>query len=303
MQARFPHLVGGVAHGLVLLLLGLQVTVLACAVRAEQPVWTPNTLECGECDDSECCPCAAPSCGWGLGDTAPMGGWLGFYFGAGPTIPLGNDPFTSHRDAGVSIQGGARQALTYDPHEFLFFDLGGSFLSVRGQRSGVIPAALKNTVTNTSTPIQNAYDTTLLNIRRASVDAALGGYFNPLGYFGIRPDVIRAMVRGGGRIGSAYGRFHETPTTDLINAVNLARALGESVSVGQIINKTDTFEGLFIGGGLDFIVTEPNPRFGNRPFLTLGANAEYSHDWINFRHFSKQPLDVIAIMAHGTLIF
>lgn len=268
------------------------------AALAQRSLWTVDSSQC--CGDQGCCDMSEsgyhvrPLLG------APMGGYYGGYFRAGPAISIGDHPFATRQTPGVNIQGGWRQRLGCDPCDFLFVELGGSFMSVRGQRTEITPGFVASTVTNQSVNLPDLFSSTILDVRRAAFDVGFGGYFHPLAAWREPNRRLRATARGGTRFGTVYGRFHDVLTASGNAAI---AQFGPAPSVRGLYSKTDTFIGLFGAGGVELILTEPDPRLRPRPFWTLGCEAEYSYDWINFRQFSKSPLEVISILATTTLIF
>jgi hypothetical protein len=231
-----------------------------------------------------------------------MAGWLGTYFRAGPTIPLGSDPFPSNRDAGVNIQAGVRQRITCGRFDYIFYDLGGSFMSIRGQRSSSSPGFLQNITAATSTPVEDLLNVNLLDVRRAGVDIGLGAYFHPLRVVGVQSRFLRASVRGGGRFGTAFGRFRNDPTANALAAIALLPP-GAQYALRGAYSHNSSFAGLFVALGADLILSQREVKRGKRPYFSIGAEVEYSHDWVNFKNFSNNPLDVITILTSGNVFF
>lgn len=277
----------------------------ALAARADEPLWDPSGVECG--DKCQCGPGSAwPMDTLGPADAVPMGGWIGLYVRGGPAIPLGNNPFTRNHDAGVAVQAGVRQRLTRDPCEYMFFELGGSFLSTRGERTedvyGNVTTVNALTQVTTTTQVSPLYQTTLLDVRRAGIDIGIGSYFNPWAYVGYPSNRLRGVVRGGGRFGTIWGRFHDVASAQLISVTTPLQQAGQTYTTNAIYEKHTTFGGLFGAAGLDYILEDPSCCSARR-FTTIGADVEYSHDWFDFKGFSNNGLDALSLMAHLTVLF
>lgn len=203
---------------------------------------------------------------------------------AGPAFNLDNNFFETS-NVGWTIAGGVRQPFAArGPGGFLFFDLGGSFLGVSGDADPrPVPGVF---VVNdplgpvSSTPLPDLLNAQLVEIDRGSVDAAIGWQRTPEG-----PGAgLGMMFRLGGRLGHAHGEFHEV-TSATTNALTAGLAPNQTATLLENYSKTDTFGGLFCGAGVTFLNRDICTAAFGRLGMALGAEFEYSHDWIDFGNY------------------
>lgn len=211
------------------------------------------------------------------------------FFKAGPAFAL-NNAFYENTNLGWSTAGGYRQPFAgRGAAGFVFIDLGGSYLSITGEgNTEDVPGAFVVTDAfgaSTSTPVANLVDVTVRDLRRASVDTAIGWQATPGGPGG----GLGAMFRFGGRFGHLHARVNEV-TTATTNALIAGVPAGSTFTLLKNYSKTDTFGGLFCGGG----VTLTNRSFQTlalgRIGVAVGAEFEYSYDWIDLGNLEDAGL-------------
>ncbi len=218
----------------------------------------------------------------------------------GPVFNLDNGFFSSS-DTGWSIAGGVRQPLAArGPNGFIFLDLGGSFLTVAGDSSPrPVPGAF---IVNgpvgpvSSTQLPDLLNAQLVEINRASVDAAVGWQRTPNGPGG----GLGMMFRFGGRFGHINGSFQErtSATTDALVAglaPGLTSILRDDYSTG------DTFGGLFVGGGFTLLNTSYRSAALGPLGVAIGAEFEYSYDWIDFGNYQASGFSTGAVLFSFSL--
>ncbi len=195
---------------------------------------------------------------------------FGMYLKAGPSFQMGESVFKNSTKVGYEITFGGRELLLPYNRQ-VFVDIGGSYLSAfgRGQSqtiSGVIDRSGLG-----SQRLTDFMDETLDEIRRASVHAALGWYYD----FSDVPEVSRLVtMRFGGRLSHVNGHFHEQPTATLQSAIDAANSLGIGFTLAndQVISKTDTSPGIF--GGIELANTRYAAGGATISFLIDGEFAE-----------------------------
>jgi len=219
---------------------------------------------------------------------------------SGPVFAL-DQGFFSSSDTGWSIAGGVRQPFAArGPGGFVFIDLGGSFLTVSGDSN---PRPVPGTfVVNgptgpvSSTSLPDLMNVQLVEINRASVDAAIGWQRTPNGPGG----GLGMMFRLGGRYGHINGSFQEktSPTTDALIA---GLAPGQSSVLLDNYSKNDTFAGLFVGGGFTLVNTDYYSQALGRLGVSIGTEVEYSYDWIDFGNYQNSGFSTGAVLFNFAL--
>lgn len=218
------------------------------------------------------------------------------YVKAGPAFNLDNTFFNSS-DTGWSIAGGVRQPLAgRGPSGFVFIDLGGSFLTVAGDSDArAVPGTF---VVNdafavvSSTPLADLLEADLVEINRASADAAIGWQRTPEGPGG----GLGMMFRMGGRWGHIHGDFHEV-TSATTNALIAGLAPGQTATLLEDYSNTDITAGLFTGAGFTFINSDICSAAFGPLGLAIGTEVEVAHDWIDFGNYQDSGFWT------GTLLF
>jgi len=233
----------------------------------------------------------AASCDVGFAcDACPPGvrpiNWIsGPYFKSGVAMVLA-DGVVENQDAGYTISGGLRQALGPDlGGDRLFLDLGGSYLSAFGttvrNTAGLRVTSISGFVINEEI-VADAFTTTLDEVRRGSVHAALGWYWgSPLDNRSADPQV-RVATRFGGRVGHVRGRFGDD--VPLIMP-------GANQTISRIYGKTDTFGGLFVG--TEAILLQRDTSVGH---IQWTLDGELANDWIEFEAFEAGTMGTASIM-------
>lgn len=217
------------------------------------------------------------------------------YVKAGPAFGLDNNFFES-TNVGWTIAGGVRQPFAArGPGGFLFIDLGGSYLGVSGD-ADPRPTPGVFTVNGplgpvSSTPLPDLLDAQLIQIDRGSVDTAIGWQRTPNGPGG----GVGFMFRLGGRLGHVHGEFHEAPSATT-EALIAGLAPNQTASLLENYSKTDTFGGLFCGAGVNFMNRDIRTAAFGPLGMALGAEFEYSHDWIDFGNYESNGFSTGAAM-------
>lgn len=218
------------------------------------------------------------------------------YVKAGPAFNLDNTFFNSS-DTGWSIAGAVRQPLAgRGPAGFVFIDVGGSYLTVAGEsdRRGVPGTFVVNDAFGvvSSTPLADLLDADLVEINRASADAAIGWQRTPNGPGG----GLGMMFRFGGRWGHIHGDFHEV-TSATTNALIAGLGPGQTAALLENYSTTDIFGGLFTGAGVTFINSDICSAAFGPLGVAVGAEVEVAHDWIDFGNYQNSGFWT------GTLLF
>jgi hypothetical protein len=218
--------------------------------------------------------------------TQPVNWISGPYIKAGVPLALGED-LLENNDAGYAISGGFRQPWGPAFDQRLFWDLGGSYLSAFGETTrataGLVTTRLGSIVISRETD-PDLFTSTLKEIRRGSVHAAMGWYWGDVMDDRTGDPQLRLGTRLGGRIGHVRGRFGEdVPSED-----------PDSNETFEIIpyGETDTFPGLFFA--VEAIVLDRDTRWGSCQWV---LDVEFANDWVNFSGFERGSLPTASIMG------
>jgi len=219
--------------------------------------------------------------------------WIaGPYFKAGPNLVIGGDVLEGNREVGYTIAGGYRQPLGPEiGGDRWFFDFGGSYLSAFGvsteNTSGLRTTTNIVGVVTERVIIDNAFSTTVKELRRGAVHAALGWYWGEPLDNSARDPQIRVMTRLGGRAGHVRGRF--SPDVRLINP---DPDPGENQTIETIYGKTDTIGGLFVS--TEAVLLQRHTAIGH---IQWTIDGELANDWIEFEQFKSGSLGSASIMT------
>jgi hypothetical protein len=212
-------------------------------------------------------------------------GWIsGPYLRYGVDFVIGEGVLEGGQKLGWGINGGFRQALApgLAPGR-MFFDFGGGYMSAVGNTNRILPglATLINTDTET---LADAYSVNLTEVKRASVNVALGWYWgDAVDHRDLDPQ-LRFATRFGGRFGSVRGRFHEQLILDPIP--------GNVSSIKSTYLNTDTFGGLLLG--TEAILLKRSYSTCN---VLWTADVEFANDWIEFGGFDSGSLGTASLMT------
>jgi hypothetical protein len=218
---------------------------------------------------------------------APVAGaqpvnWIsGPYLKLGVATAIGGDVINSH-DAGWTVAGGYRVPFGPAFDERLFSEFGGSYQSVYGSTTHLAPGVVITTVGQsvTRTTEANLFSAELREVKRATVDAAIGWYWgDPIDVRSGDPQ-YRFATRLGGRWGHVRGRFLDTATRQ-----HLAN---ETFAVGY--GRTTTIGGLFIGN--EAILLARDTRVGS---VAVSLDGVIGNDWIDFRAWGRGSLGTASI--------
>ncbi len=222
---------------------------------------------------------------------------------SGPVLAT-DEGFFNDTDVGWSIQVVTRQPIAR-PGEtgYLFLDLGGSFMAINGDDDPIITSGNVNILRSGAVQVVRLDDllsTRLRQLRRASVDMAIGWHHNPPGRNSRTGSLLQLTVRGGGRFGHMHGKFTSEATPSL-NAVLAGLQQGDIVSVSSDFSKNDTFGGLFGGVGMAVNTRRVCTRALGALDVSWGVDAEFAFDWIDFKNFEDDGLGTAAILLNWSV--
>ncbi len=228
--------------------------------------------------------------------------WIsGPYLRGGVNFVIGEGIFDAQQDVGYGISGGFRQPLGPEiGGDRFFFDLGGSYQSSYGKATPVTFGSKTTTAQNVLTPsvpplidfdLLPAFQTTLEELRRGSVHAALGWFWGP-GMDNRGWDTqLRFATRVGGRVGHARGGFTEEQLIFPEPPDLTGNILTTEVIERTYYNKTDTYGGLFVG--TEAILLQRQYSFGQFQWTLDG---ELANDWINIGNVWDGSLGTASVM-------
>ncbi|MCA9216696.1 MAG: hypothetical protein KDB27_26685 [Planctomycetales bacterium] len=208
-----------------------------------------------------------------------IGQWPTFatYLKAGPSFGFGGF-FKGDRRVGFALQGGVREGFgSCSPW---FFDLGGSFQTSGGRG---IQAVSDGFVSNSqlgipNTPVPDALTSTLREIRRGSIQTAIGYYLQPLS--GPTYEMLFSL-RFGSRLGHAKADFDRVVNPDNQPGTELLKPFADS----------DDFLGLF--AGVEWVLSKHEFLGGDMSFVVDG---EVANEWLEFDGLKKDSLPTAAVL-------
>ncbi len=209
-----------------------------------------------------------------------IGQWptFGTYLKAGPSFGFGGY-FDGDRRVGFAFQGGLREG--FGDCSPWFFDLGGSFQTIGGRgltatSDGFVPSSQPGIIPDTT--VTDALTSTLREIRRASIQTAIGYYFQPLS--GPTYEMLFSW-RFGSRLGHAKADFE--------------RVVSDANPAGTELNKpfadADDFLGIF--GGVEWVLTKREFLGGDMSFV---VDAEVANEWVEFDGFADDVLPTASVL-------
>jgi hypothetical protein len=206
--------------------------------------------------------------------------WIsGPYVKAGPATAIGGGIIGDH-EAGWTISGGYRQPMSPALDERLFLDMGGSYMSVFGERT-LNTSAFVTPAVGDQFVVQNAFSTLLDEVQRAGVHAAFGWYWGaPIDVRSNDPQ-LRIATRLGGRWSHIIGQFTDTQL--------IAPPAGATQRTNYC--NSDTAGGLYVGTEVMLLNRD---WAGGSVQWTL--DAEIANDWIDFEGFESGSLGTATIM-------
>lgn len=210
--------------------------------------------------------------------------WIsGPYLRYGVGFTVGQGVLEKGQKLGWGVNGGFRQALApgLAPGN-MFFDLGGGYLSSLGQTTRVVDGVETNTFTNIKTPVADAFTVNLLEVKRSSVNLALGWYWGDVIDRRGQDPRLRFATRFGGRMGSVRGRFIK----------HLDATPSANSNIQSTFLNTDTFGGVLLGTEAILL----NRRLSTCNIL-LTADVEFGNDWVEFGGFDSGSLGTASLMA------
>ena len=214
-----------------------------------------------------------------------IGQWPTFatYFKAGPSFGFGGY-FGDDRRVGFALQGGVREG--FGDCSPWFFDFGGSFQTIGGRdltttSDGFVPSVQPGVIPDT--PVTDAMTSTLREIRRASIQTAIGYYFQPLS--GPTYEMLFSW-RFGSRLGHAKADFER-----VVNDANPA-----GTELVKPFADADDFLGLF--GGVEWVLKKREFLGGDMSFV---VDAEVANEWIEFDGLTKDVLPTASVLFGMTI--
>jgi hypothetical protein len=213
-------------------------------------------------------------------------GWIsGPYLRYGVDFVVGEGLLEGGQKLGWGINGGFRQPLApgLAPGR-MFFDFGGGYLSAVGNTHRIVAGEETNIVGSPDPKtIPGAYSVNLTEVKRASIQTALGWYWgDAVDRRGEDPQ-LRFATRFGGRFGSVRGRFHEERIKDPTTPLRQLKS--------TYLN-TDTFGGLLLGTEAVLL----KRSYGTCNVLWT-ADVEFANDWIEFGGFDSGSLGTASLMT------
>jgi hypothetical protein len=210
-------------------------------------------------------------------------GWIsGPYLRYGVDFVVGEGVLEGGQKLGWGINGGFRQALApgLAPGR-MFFDFGGGYLSAVGNTNRILPGLATN-IAGVESTIPDAFSVNLTEVKRASIQTALGWYWGDVVDRRGDDPQLRFATRFGGRFGSVRGRFLEERLED--------PPVGGTLESTYL--NTDTFGGLLLG--TEAILLKRSYSTCN---VLWTADVEFANDWIEFGGFDSGSLGTASLMT------
>lgn len=226
--------------------------------------------------------------GVGPDDQPPMGprpiSWIsGPYLRYGVDFVIGEGILEGGQKLGWGINGGFRQPLGPGiASGRTFIDFGGGYLSGVGNTNRILPG-LATLITGTTQTIDDAFSVNLTEVKRASVNVALGWYWGDVVDRRGEDPRLRFATRFGARYGSVRGRFLEELIIDPPITVT---------SIKTTYLNTDTFGGMLLGTEVILL----NRTYGACN-VQWTADVEFANDWMEFGGFDSGSLGTASLMT------
>ncbi|HEV3204042.1 MAG TPA: hypothetical protein VGY77_06655 [Gemmataceae bacterium] len=221
--------------------------------------------------------------------------WI-FYLKSGPVTSLGSGELAPRLGTGWTVQAGAMERISCPNSAMDFFvDLGAGFLSTDGTDQAKVTSGFFFASIPPETnihPLQNFFITRVSEFRRTDLHAALDLHYTPPFLNDNENRQLFVNFRGGAR-GSAIGEsYAQTPTAalqTLIDAASSPDALGQGRGgrdprvfiFFSYARKNDIGFGLFGGVGAGITYRDVQIRGFHLASVTLGAEVEFSNDWMS----------------------
>lgn len=234
-----------------------------------------------------------------------------FMVRAGIEDPIGGGFFGNRLDTGWGIQLGARRTWFGQSERTgaWFGELFGSF----GETGGSGPAEITPGAVSDITPgrteliqVADGFETQLRDLKRAQLNFGIGRYFAPR--WGRVPGrTWQFMTHGGAQFGHAHASFlnRNTATIDAIVADRIANGSDPlSLEVLYSFDNTDTYFGLYFGGGVALNWYNVSSWWGRWRQISLGVEVDYVNQWIDLDGFSSpdaSPLSTLTPMGTFTI--
>lgn len=209
--------------------------------------------------------------------------WIsGPYLRYGVDFVVGEGVLEGGQKLGWGINGGFRQAFApgLAPGR-MFFDFGGGYLSAVGSTNRIV-SGLATNIAGVQSTIPNAFSVNLTEVKRASIQTALGWYWGDVVDRRGDDPQLRFATRFGGRFGSVRGRFLEERLED--------PPIGGTLKSTYL--NTDTFGGLLLG--TEAILLKRSYSTCN---VLWTADVEFANDWIEFGGFDSGSLGTVSLMT------
>ncbi|MBL9124605.1 MAG: hypothetical protein JNG90_13300 [Planctomycetaceae bacterium] len=231
---------------------------------------------------------------------------------AGTVSPVGDHRLDNYLLTGWGIQGAVRHLWCCGGQTWMpFSEGGGGFWENGAMRSSITTSGtLIDSTTGNSANIflDDFYETTLRDLRRATVHAALGTYFMPARWQqpGIRN--VQFVGRMGLHWGHARATYRYQQSGDLQAAIADRIALGSlpsALSYQSNVAKSDTYFGMFTSLGVAY--NRYNVWYGCFRFseVSVGIDVQYTYDWLDLSGWNggSSGLATLAPMATFRLMF
>ena len=215
----------------------------------------------------------------------------------GGVVPMGNGQLENLFGPGWTVQVGYREWLSPSADESgFFFELGGGFTHNARHNSGIIrPGVFHADGDDHDHMLDEFQQTNLTEARRGFVHVALGKHYLLKDLFKPGQRRIRLTVRGGCRVSHAKIWVDNLPTAALQDVIDEHLGHGHDPDGLEFRSDareqyTETYAGIFGSIGLNVMyynVCWKGRRLGD---IALGAELEFSHDWIELDGFRDDGL-------------
>jgi hypothetical protein len=219
-----------------------------------------------------------------------------FYLKSGPVVSLGSGELAPRLGTGWTVQAGAMERISCPNSAMdIFVDLGAGFLSTDGTDQGKVTSGFFFASIPPETnihPLQNFFITRVSEFRRTDAHAALDVHYSPPFLNDNENRQLFLNFRGGARVSAIGVSYAQTPTAALQTLIDMASspdALGpgrggrdpRGFIFSSNARKNDISFGLFGGVGAGITYRDVQIRGFHLASVTLGAEVEFSNDWMS----------------------
>lgn len=232
---------------------------------------------------------------------------------AGTVSPIGDQQLDNHLLTGWGIQGAVRHIWCMSTDTWVpFSEFGGGFAENGAIRSYVTTSGYlidsEPLGATTSYFLEDFYQSTLRDLRRATIHAALGAYYLPRRWQQPGVRAVQFNARGGLHWGHARATFQQVPTGDLealVAALVAGGASPENLTTQTNIDLSDSYFGMFTSLGVSY--NRFNVVFGCFEFgeVAIGIDVQYTHEWISLKDYNdgSRGLSTLAPMATFRILY